>query len=124
MHRSLHIYIERTYGKDLRRNEDKSKMKSLFILKQNFCLGWKGQLICCATRGGREGGREGGRDAGEREEGEGGEGREGGRDGGRGGEGGRHVQMGKTLPVTWSDEKLILIYSPGRGIELTTSLTP
>ena len=27
-----------------------------------LCLGWKGQLICCVTRGrkGREGGREGG----------------------------------------------------------------
>ena len=31
MHISLHIYIERTYGKDLHRNENKSKIKSLFI---------------------------------------------------------------------------------------------
>ena len=31
----------------------------------------------------------------------------------------RHIQMrpqaGKTVPVTWSDEKLILLYCPGRG---------
>ena len=31
MHITLHIYIERTYGKDLHRNEDTSKVKSLFI---------------------------------------------------------------------------------------------
>ena len=33
---SLHIYIERTYGKDLHRNENKSKVKSLFIGPTNF----------------------------------------------------------------------------------------
>ena len=38
-----------------------------------LCLGWKGQCICCVTRG--EGGREGGR--GGREGGRGWEGREG-----------------------------------------------
>ena len=31
MHRSLHNHIERTCGKDLHRNENKSKVKSLFI---------------------------------------------------------------------------------------------
>ena len=63
-----------------------------------LCLGWKGQWICCVTRGegerggeGREGGREGGRDEG----GRGGGGREGGREGGRGGrEGGREEREG------------------------------
>ena len=29
MHRSWHIYIERTYGKDLHENENKSNIKSL-----------------------------------------------------------------------------------------------
>ena len=27
----------------------------------------------------------------------------------------RHIQMRKTVPVTLSDEKLILLYCPGRG---------
>ena len=64
-----------------------------------LCLGWKGQLICCVTRG-MEGGSEGGRDGegrgGERRgadgrggERRGGKGGKGWREGGRGGEGGR-----------------------------------
>ena len=35
-----------------------------------------------------------------------------------------HVRWGKNVPVTWSDEKLILLYCPGVGIELTTSCSP
>ena len=51
-----------------------------------LCLGWKGQCICCVTRGG---GREGGEGRGGREVGRGGDGwREGGMGGGWGGGGG------------------------------------
>ena len=64
-------------------------------IKLGLCLGWKGQWICCVTRGregaegregrgGREGGREGERREGEKREGERREGREG-EEGGRGG---------------------------------------
>ena len=63
---------------------------SIYINTLGLCLGWKGQSICCVTRG-REGEREGGREGGE---GRAGQGREGGGGGkgrggaGRGGEGG------------------------------------
>ena len=61
--------------------------RGAFLRKLGLCLGWKGQRICCVTRG-REGGREG--------EG-GGEGRggEGGREGERGGEGRRGEGRGE-----------------------------
>ena len=46
-------------------------------MELGICLGWKGQCICCVTRG-REGGREGRREGGK----EGAEGGRGGREGG------------------------------------------
>ena len=56
-------------------------IQAVFLL--GLCLGWKGQWICCVTRG-REGGIGGeGREVGSEV------GREGLREGGRGGEGGR-----------------------------------
>ena len=70
--------------------------------KLGLCLGWKGQCICCVTRG-REGGREGGRGGTPREGGlgrlgrEGRGGREGGREGGRDGGRERGREGGMTV---------------------------
>ena len=68
-----------------RRRNNKAAGKDVLIVL-GLCLGWKGQRICCVTRG-REGGRGG---DGMGWEGRGGDGR-GGREGERekGGEGGR-----------------------------------
>ena len=69
---------------------------SYVIPELGLCLGGKGQLICCVTRGregGREGGRKGGREEGRKEGGR--EGREGGREGCGEGEGGREERGGR-----------------------------
>ena len=70
-------------------------VRSISIL--GLCLGWKGQLIYCVTRGeGGDGGRGGSLGEGGREGGEGGrEGGRGGREGGR--EGGGEGREGMTV---------------------------
>ena len=87
-HHIFHISVDIIcYGKCRENNN----MPALWAL--GLCLGWKGQYICCITRGmeGGRGGRDGGREVGEggRERREGGRGREGGMEGGR--EGGMTV---------------------------------